>query len=67
MEKRFKEFTLYEETMGVTTSDSTTPLLGLDNVSVPKGTVCPLCGSKDDKHGWVSGGYRCPNGWSKHT
>jgi len=37
------------------------------DVSVPKGTVCPLCGSKDDKHGWVSGGYRCPNGWSKHT
>jgi len=29
MEKRFKEFTLYEETMGATTSDSTTPLLGL--------------------------------------
>ena len=32
MEKWFKKFTMYDESQGSIATDSTTPLLGLDNV-----------------------------------
>jgi tRNA(Ile2) C34 agmatinyltransferase TiaS len=63
--KDFKKLSMYDENIKTTASNNSTPLLGLDNVSVAKRTVCPLCGSKTDKHGWDSGGYRCPNGFKQ--
>ena len=57
--KNFKKLTMYDENIETTTSNSTTPLLGLDNVSnlLP----CPFCGGKviEEKPHWNMANAKC--------
>ena len=47
--KDFKKLSMCDENEETTASNSTTPLLDLDNVVVPKGTLCD-CEDKAVKH-----------------